>query len=1186
MLYYRTARPGLSLALDTAVSHPDIVRAAVYSEGILITTVTAVYNAPRGCSRAGEAVTALLSTPPSSGPQVWLGDFNLHHPLWDPLATQRRDPQALELVDFADAHGFHLLNADARPTHDRGAVLDLSWASDDLWHSGNVCAEIAPEAHSGSDHQTICTKIFGGPPLPPLPQGRFRPDTTDLDLFRSSLLSSLPMCQRLTQEVEGATPETANTALDELAEGIVAALRLALQVSTKRAQKGKQGFRWWNQACTAAAVQHRAARAGDDPALSAAARKTLHNEVSAAKKAFFTALIDNSSLDGNFFKATRWVRKEQPRASPPLTDPRGIPASLPTAKIDLLRRTHLPLEREKEDIPVPGLPPDLHQWERVSQEEAKAALISSGNSAPGTDGIPPATLKLSWEVLKAQVTVLYDQSLAWGHHPTSFRQASLCVIQKPGKRDRSSPRAYRLIALLSTLGKGLERLVARRLAREALLRKIIPAGYHGALPLRSAPDLALALVNDVQRQWRIGLQASLLTFDIQGAFDSILPGRLASRLLEQLWPSHLIRWVVSFLQERTASVVFEGHYGANGPVAPALPQGSPVSPILFMLFMAPLFSREGPVQVLSRAGYADDGRILVASPCLDQNIRLLQRELQQVMDWCKENGLNLDLDKTELLHFSNRRNLHNPALPLPGGFSLSEISPTPTNRAMRWLGVMFTRKLSFQLHALHLQGKAAGAAGALRLLGGCAHGAPAAVLRQAVIACVIPVLTYAAEAWWPVPGACERTRASLTKALSKPLRNALRVALPVWRTTPIALLHHAAGIPPIDLLLDHAIRKAAIRLSRLDPAHTLRRRLAWSNPDTRIPQIAGAIPFRIERANPLRTCEPRTQIPSPASGPDRQSQARAFSTWERRQALNDLWVFSDGSKTAGGTGGGWHVRLAGREIASGSAAYGQAVEVYDAEARALRAGLQAAIAHPKAAFAKNLWACLDNEGVVNSIHRGPLLTSQGHLRKARAMLDGWKTRPLPPTAVAAAEVVRASSSARVLWVPGHSGIAGNERADALAAIGASDAPPPGSPASLAGAARWARDRLMQETAEWWRKQKQRAHVLLPPATPKVPEELGIPRRHLARLLAERSGHGNYAAYHDRFGHHGAPRECPFECGLDTAPGHFLECSRLPRPALLRWVDGTAIRRSDVLTSPAGARALSQWLATLSVGQQR
>ena len=67
------------------------------------------------------------------------------------------------------------------------------------------------------------------------------------------------------------------------------------------------------------------------------------------------------------------------------------------------------------------------------------------------------------------------------------------MIAKPGRRDLTTPRAWRPISLLSCLGKGLERLIARRLAWAAIHHKVLHPQQAGALPKRSATDLVTAL---------------------------------------------------------------------------------------------------------------------------------------------------------------------------------------------------------------------------------------------------------------------------------------------------------------------------------------------------------------------------------------------------------------------------------------------------------------------------------------------------------------------------------------------------------------------------------------------------------------------------------------------------------------------------------------------------------------------
>src|SRR3954465_288955 len=92
-------------------------------------------------------------------------------------------------------------------------------------------------------------------------------------------------------------------------------------------------------------------------------------------------------------------------------------------------------------------------------------------------------------------------------------------------------------------------------------------------------------------------------------------------------------------------------------------------------------------------------------------------------------------------------------------------------------------------------------------------------------------MTFAAEAWWIPPGTSGKRMATAVKEMEKAWRTALRVALPVFRTTPTALLHHPARPPPaaprpppVEHFLDPLSRLHAVRLHRLDPAHPLRAR--------------------------------------------------------------------------------------------------------------------------------------------------------------------------------------------------------------------------------------------------------------------------------------------------------------------------------------------------------------------------
>lgn len=77
----------------------------------------------------------------------------------------------------------------------------------------------------------------------------------------------------------------------------------------------------------------------------------------------------------------------------------------------------------------------------------------------------------------------------------------------------------------------------------AITHNIIHQNQADALPKRSATDLAVALIHDVELEWAKGNYVTMMIADVQGAFHAILRNRMATRLYLQGWPMNLIKWV-------------------------------------------------------------------------------------------------------------------------------------------------------------------------------------------------------------------------------------------------------------------------------------------------------------------------------------------------------------------------------------------------------------------------------------------------------------------------------------------------------------------------------------------------------------------------------------------------------------------------------------------------------------------
>jgi ribonuclease HI len=237
-------------------------------------------------------------------------------------------------------------------------------------------------------------------------------------------------------------------------------------------------------------------------------------------------------------------------------------------------------------------------------------------------------------------------------------------------------------------------------------------------------------------------------------------------------------------------------------------------------------------------------------------------------------------------------------------------------------------------------------------------------------------------------------------------------------------------------------------------------------------------------------------------------------------------------------------------------------------------GLKAALAAPCAAFSTGIVILLDNLAAASLLADGRPAPHRGELTDTFKQLSlQWSTMqgPLPRTPV------------RVRWVPGHSGITGNEEADMLAKKGAvldgSHIPP--SPSFLR---RDAKQKARAASHAAYIRDAPRAYQdlgILPHTRGSRVREHKLPRWVLGRLIAARTGHGDFEAYHERFHHKTSLDMC--SCGKRKSPIHFFFCPR----ARKRWKGWKAPNASPseminwLLSTPSGAEEFSRFVQATS-----
>src|SRR5262249_51414047 len=109
-------------------------------------------------------------------------------------------------------------------------------------------------------------------------------------------------------------------------------------------------------------------------------------------------------------------------------------------------------------------------WTAFSSLELKEAIqLCSNNSAPGPDHVTWQHLKYLTALDGCCDVFLFNANacVSLGHWPSLFKESVSVIIPKPGKPHYSTPKMFRPIVLLNTLGKLFEKMIARRLQFDA-----------------------------------------------------------------------------------------------------------------------------------------------------------------------------------------------------------------------------------------------------------------------------------------------------------------------------------------------------------------------------------------------------------------------------------------------------------------------------------------------------------------------------------------------------------------------------------------------------------------------------------------------------------------------------------------------------------------------------------------------
>ncbi|GBO20397.1 putative RNA-directed DNA polymerase from transposon X-element [Araneus ventricosus] len=415
--------------------------------------------------------------------------------------------------------------------------------------------------------------------------------------------------------------------------------------------------------------------------------------------------------------------------------------------------------------------------------ELITALSKAHDTSPGPDGITYNMLRHLNTASLSNLLLLFNRIWTEQEYPSQWHEAIVIPILKPGK-DPSNPLNYRPIALTSCLCKTLERMVNARLVFELEKQGCISPLQSGFRRGRSTFDNFVLLETQIRNAFVKRNHLVSVFFDIEKAYDRAWRYGILSTVFNFGFRGNLPIFLKNVLSYRTFRVRVGNFYSNHFIQAEGVPQGSVLSVTLFILHLSQILN--DLTSSVRGSLYVDDLQI----SCQGSNMHLIERQLQNAVNkliaWCDNNGHTISAEKSRCVHFCRKRNMH-----LDPNIRIRN-SPIPVVNEIRFLGVIFDRKLTFLPHVLHLRKKCEKSLNILKVLSKTSWGADRTSLLRIYQAVILSRIDFGCMVYGSA-------RPTVLRRLDTVHHSALRICSGAFRTSPVESLYVICHQLPLHL---------------------------------------------------------------------------------------------------------------------------------------------------------------------------------------------------------------------------------------------------------------------------------------------------------------------------------------------------------------------------------------------------
>ena len=194
--------------------------------------------------------------------------------------------------------------------------------------------------------------------------------------------------------------------------------------------------------------------------------------------------------------------------------------------------------------------------------------------------------------------------------------------------------------------------------------------------------------------------------------------------------------------------------------------------------------------------FADDLLIAVKAESIREAENITNMEMQKILSWAKNNKINFNEHKSKVMVISRRKRKENKGILIYMNNTILE-----QVQKIKYLGIIFDRKLNFREHILYISSKCTRLIHALSKLAKQSWGLSHAMLHTMYKGEILPLLLYGAPVW------IEALEKECNKTVYNRVQRLINIKITkAFRTTSSEALCTLTGLIPIVIRVEEAAK--------------------------------------------------------------------------------------------------------------------------------------------------------------------------------------------------------------------------------------------------------------------------------------------------------------------------------------------------------------------------------------------